>query len=93
MKRVICLLVLVVCVAFSLPTYGASKTPGVTDDEVVIGMTCPMSGPAAAWSSMAMGNSAWAKHINDKGGIHGRKIKFVAKDDAYNPSLAIENVT
>ena len=93
MKRLIYWVVLMVCLASWVPTYGASKNPGVTDDEVVIGMTCPMSGPAAAWSSMAMGNSAWAKHINDKGGIHGRKIKFVAKDDAYNPSRALANLT
>ncbi|MCU0843478.1 MAG: ABC transporter substrate-binding protein [Spirochaetes bacterium] len=66
---------------------------GVTDTEVTIGMTCPMSGPAALWSAMALGNSAWAKYINDKGGIHGRKINFVVKDDGYNPSRALANLT
>jgi ABC-type branched-subunit amino acid transport system substrate-binding protein len=78
----------------SLPAAAmAADNPGVTKDEVVIGMTCPMSGPAALWSAMALGNSAWAKHINDQGGIHGRKIKFVAKDDGYNPSRALANLT
>lgn len=74
--------ILLIIIGFSLPaTVLAAGTPGVTKDEVTIGMTCPMSGPAALWSAMALGNSAWAKHINDQGGIHGRKIKFVVKDD------------
>jgi len=53
MKRYLYLtVVLVVC--FALPAFvsAASDTPGVTDDEVAIGMTCPMSGPAALWSAM-----------------------------------------
>lgn len=80
--------------ALSLPVFAmAADTPGVTKDEVVIGMTCPMSGPAALWSAMALGNSAWAKYINDQGGIHGRKIKFIVKDDGYNPSRALANLT
>lgn len=80
--------------ALSLPVFAmAADTPGVTKDEVVIGMTCPMSGPAALWSAMALGNSAWAKYLNEQGGIHGRKIKFIVKDDGYNPSRALANLT
>ncbi len=86
--------VLFFIMVLSLPAASlAAGTPGVTKDEVVIGMTCPMSGPAALWSAMALGNSAWAKYINDQGGIHGRKIKFVVKDDGYNPSRALANLT
>ncbi|PKN47262.1 MAG: hypothetical protein CVU59_03465 [Deltaproteobacteria bacterium HGW-Deltaproteobacteria-17] len=91
-KGLFWILLLIFCM--SLPVAAmAADTHGVTKDEVVIGMTCPMSGPAALWSAMALGNSAWAKHINDQGGIHGRKIKFVAKDDGYNPSRALANLT
>jgi ABC-type branched-subunit amino acid transport system substrate-binding protein len=85
---------LLLIMGLSLPvTAMATDTPGVTKDEVTIGMTCPMSGPAALWSAMALGNSAWAKHINDQGGINGRKIKLVVKDDGYNPSRALANLT
>ena len=81
--------------ALLLPTLlpAQSEVPGVTDDEVVIGMTCPMSGPAALWASMYLGNSAWAQHINAQGGIHGRKIRVMVKDDGYNPSRALANLT
>ena len=69
-----------------------SKAPGVTDTEVTIGITTPLSGPAAAWGTTALGAEAWAKHVNEQGGVHGRKIKVVMKDDGYNPGRALANV-
>lgn len=69
-----------------------SKAPGVTDTEVAIGITTPLSGPAAAWSATGLGAEAWAKHVNELGGVHGRKIKVVIKDDGYNPGRALANV-
>ena len=94
MKGLVCLgIVCVMCLAFSSFAFSGADIPGVTDEEVAIGMTCPMSGPAALWAAMYLGNSAWAKHINDQGGIHGRKIKVVVKDDGYNPSRALSNLT
>ena len=70
-----------------------SRTPGVTDAEVVFGATTPLSGPAAAWGTTALGAEAWAKHVNAQGGIHGRKIRVVMKDDGYVPGRAVANVT
>jgi len=70
----------------------ALAEPGVTETEVVIGTSTPLSGPAAAWGTTALGMEAWAKYINDQGGVHGRKIRVVIKDDAYNPGRAVANV-
>jgi len=69
-----------------------SKAPGVTDTEVTLGITTPLSGPAAAWGTTALGAEAWAKHVNEQGGVHGRKIKMVMKDDGYNPGRAVANI-
>jgi len=69
-----------------------AQSPGVTDTEVTIGITTPLSGPAAAWSATALGAEAWAKHVNEQGGVNGRKIKVVMKDDGYNPGRALANV-
>ena len=69
-----------------------SKAPGVTDTEITIGMTTPLSGPAAAWGTTALAAEAWAKYVNEQGGVHGRKIKVVLKDDGYNPGRAVANV-
>lgn len=73
--------------------WAQAKVPGVTDTEVVIGATTPLSGPAAAWGTTALGAEAWAKHVNAQGGIHGRKIKVILKDDGYVPGRAVANVT
>ncbi|MBI5628371.1 MAG: ABC transporter substrate-binding protein, partial [Candidatus Rokubacteria bacterium] len=73
--------------------WAQAKVPGVTDTEVVIGLTTPLSGPAAAWGNTARGMEAWAAHVNEQGGVHGRKIKLVLKDDGYVPGRAVANVT
>jgi len=77
---------------FPAVAFAVSNAPGVTDNEVVIGITVPMSGPAALWSAMGLGSLAWAQHINEQGGIHGRKIKVILKDDGYNPARALANL-
>jgi branched-chain amino acid transport system substrate-binding protein len=68
------------------------KVSGVTDSEVVVGWTTPLSGPAALWGVTGMGGAAWAEYINSQGGIHGRKIKVIMKDDGYNPTRAMANL-
>ncbi len=73
------------------PAAAAQAAPGVTDTEVVIGITAPLSGPAAAWGTIALASEAYAKHVNDQGGVNGRKLRVVLKDDGYNPGRAVAN--
>jgi len=70
----------------------AGNVAGVTDDEIVVGWTTPLSGPAALWGVTGLGGKAWADHINAQGGIHGRKITVMLKDDGYNPARALANL-
>jgi len=70
----------------------SAEVAGVTDKEVVIGVTTPISGPAALWGVTGSGIKAWMDYVNDKGGVHGRKIKVILKDDAYNPARAMANL-
>ena len=72
--------------------WGQASVAGVTDTEVVVGWTTPLSGPAALWGVTGLGGAAWAEYVNSQGGIHGRKIKVLLKDDAYNPTRAIANL-
>ena len=51
-----------------------------------------LSGPAALWGVTGLGGAAWAEYINSQGGIHGRKIKVILKDDGYNPTRAMTNL-
>src|SRR5262249_43276183 len=67
----------------------ARAEPGVTDNEIRIGMWTPLSGPVALLGQSARdGVRLWVKETNDKGGIHGRKINFIAYDDAGSPQEA-----
>jgi branched-chain amino acid transport system substrate-binding protein len=78
--------------AFASSVGAQQKVAGVTDTEVVVGWTTPLSGPAALWGVTGMGGAAWAEYINSQGGIHGRKIRVLLKDDGYNPTRAMANL-
>src|SRR5882672_1887492 len=67
-------------------------TPGVTATEIKIGQSIPYSGPASAYAMLGKGEAAYFQMVNDKGGINGRKIKFISLDDGYSPPKAVENV-
>lgn len=65
---------------------------GASDAEIKVGQTVPFSGPASAYASIAKTEAAYFKMINDKGGIHGRKINLIQYDDAFSPPKAVEQV-
>ncbi len=93
MKKTLFSIGILVALMLTMPAIGgAAEVRGVTDTEVVVGITTPLSGPAALWGVTGLGAKAWADHINDQGGIHGRKIKVILKDDGYNPARAITNL-
>ena len=60
---------------------------GVTDDSVKVGAHFPLTGVAApGYSEIPTGAQAYFDYVNASGGVHGRKIEYVVKDDAYNPT-------
>ncbi len=86
--------VLAAALLVALPAVATAqgRVPGVTDTEIVIGLTAPMSGPAAIYGNLALAKEAWARYVNDSGGVHGRKLKVVLKDDGFNPARAVANL-
>jgi branched-chain amino acid transport system substrate-binding protein len=70
---------------------GGGSDPGITDDSIKLGGSYPFSGPASAYRSIEQGAQAYFSFANAKGGVDGRKIDFVALDDAYEPARAIQN--
>ncbi len=71
---------------------GAEESTGVTDDEIVIGSWGPLDGPAALWGAVPRGMDAYFKHINEQGGIHGRQIRFIYRNDGYEPPRTVSAV-
>ena len=74
--------------AFAAGQYG----PGVSDTEIKIGNTMPYSGPASAYGAVGKSDAAYFAMINDQGGINGRKINFISRDDGYSPPKTVELV-
>ena len=72
--------------ALALP----SSTPGVTSTEILIGGTVPLSGSASAFGTVGPGANAYFKYVNAHGGVFGRKIRYLWRDDGYDPSRTIE---
>lgn len=67
-----------------------AASPGVTADSILIGANAPITGPLAAAGGVIYPTiEAYFKKTNDEGGIHGRKLKFVYYDDAYDPSKTV----
>ena len=70
----------------------AADAPGVTPTEIRIGGVFPFSGPASSIGLVGRGVLAYVQSANDRGGINGRKINYIALDDAYSPPKAVEQV-
>jgi branched-chain amino acid transport system substrate-binding protein len=66
-------------------------TRGVTATEIVLGMHTDLSGPAATYG-VSSSNAVKMRfdEVNDKGGIHGRKIKLIVEDTQYQVPRAVQ---
>lgn len=66
---------------------GGAVEPGITDTSVRVGAHFPLTGVAApGYSEIPSGHKAYYDYVNANGGVNGRKIEFIVKDDAYNPT-------
>jgi branched-chain amino acid transport system substrate-binding protein len=62
---------------------------GVTADKILVGQAAVFSGPAAQLGiQMRNGIKAYFDAVNEKGGVHGRKLELVTEDDQYEPKVA-----
>jgi ABC-type branched-subunit amino acid transport system substrate-binding protein len=76
---------------FTLPAAAQKKyDPGADDKEIKIGQIGPYSGPASAYGTIGKAIGAYFEKVNAEGGVNGRKIKYIATDDGYNPAKTVE---
>ena len=70
----------------------AGQMNGVFDDRVVFGQSAAFSGPAQELgTNMRIGIKAAFHEVNERGGVHGRTLELVSRDDAYEPEAAVTN--
>ena len=76
--------------AVSILPAQAATTPGVSATEIVLGMQLPQTGAASpGYNKVDDAMRAYFEYVNSKGGVYGRKIKLVVKDDAYKAGLTV----
>ena len=90
MKRLWIAGVLIGAVALA-GTAAGQATRGVTGTEIVLGTHTDLSGPAATYG-VSSSNAVKMRfdEVNEKGGIHGRKIKLVVEDTQYQVPRAVQ---
>ena len=70
----------------------AAAEPGVTEDAVTFGQSAPLSGPGERSGRQYRAGILAAFHEkNAEGGVHGRQLKLVTRDDGYEPNPAAAN--
>src|SRR5262245_5793579 len=77
--------------AVALGGVAASQTRGVSKTEIVLGMHTDLSGPAATYG-VSSSNAVKMRfdELNEKGGVHGRKIRLIVEDTQYQVPRAAQ---
>ena len=90
MKRISLVSTVVVAGAMLLSTVPANAAdPGVTAKEIKLGITSPKTGTVAlSYGKLPRAMKAYFDYINDNGGVYGRKINLISRDDKYLPQQA-----
>ena len=72
---------------------GARADNGVTDKEILVGQFAALSGPAAQLGQrLNAGLQAYFKAVNEQGGVNGRTLRLLTRDDGYEPDKAVAAV-
>jgi branched-chain amino acid transport system substrate-binding protein len=66
------------------------REQGVTDTEIRVGNIMPYSGNLAVFGDIGKAEAAYFEMVNERGGINGRKVRFISYDDKSNPATALD---
>ncbi|AQZ60371.1 Extracellular ligand-binding receptor [[Actinomadura] parvosata subsp. kistnae] len=81
----ICALALTACAKTDEP--GAAQPPGQQRGPVRIGISLPLTGDfSEPGKGIQEGYQVWADRVNAKGGLLGRKVELIFRDDASDPN-------
>lgn len=65
----------------------AAAEPGVTAKTITLGAHLPLTGPASpGYKDVGPAIKAYFDYVNANGGINGRSVNFIVKDDKYDPA-------
>ena len=76
--------------AAACPLHAVADEAGVSAGTILFGQVAALEGPSSALGQgMRQGILAAFNEINAKGGVHGRKLNLVSRDDGYDPDRSI----
>jgi branched-chain amino acid transport system substrate-binding protein len=94
MPRPVIAAMLAACALVASAVRPATAEDGITADAVLFGQSAPLEGPASALGQgMRRGILAAFNSANRAGGIYGRTLKLISRDDAYEPDRSIVQTT
>ena len=76
--------------AIALASPGAMAQQSSSNGEIRIGNLMPYTAPLAEFAAIAKAEAAYFDMINDRGGINGRKVRFISLDDKSDPTLTLD---
>jgi branched-chain amino acid transport system substrate-binding protein len=72
------------------PVCAGANEIGVSADSILFGQAAALDGPSSALGQgMRQGILAAFAEINARGGVHGRKLKLISRDDGYDPDRSV----
>lgn len=84
------LVCLAVLICGRLTGVAQADEPGVTGDTILFGQVAALEGPSAAiGQATRQGLLAAFNEINAKGGVHGRKLRLISRNDGYDPDRSV----
>jgi ABC-type branched-subunit amino acid transport system substrate-binding protein len=70
----------------------APVASGVTDTEVTFGSSLALQGHAGYLGQETLrGAMSYLQHVNEQGGVHGRTVRVITRDDSYDPPKCLDN--
>ncbi len=75
---------------FVLGCSGPSGSPGISDNEILIGNVQDLSGPMKELGKLLpSGSNLYLDYVNNNGGVHGRNVRMLVEDAQYNPQKTV----
>ena len=76
------------------PVVADAEEAGVRSDSILFGQAAALAGPSSALGQgMRQGILAAFAEVNAKGGVHGRKLELISRDDGYDPDRSAVQTT
>src|ERR1700736_4165544 len=83
-----------ILLAVANPLHARAEEIGVSADRILFGHAAALEGPSSALGQgMRHGILAAFAEINAKGGVHGRRLELVSRDDGYDPDRSVVQTT